>query len=372
LVYLDNAASTPVCAAAADTQNRITREVFGNPSSLHSLGFEAERELSAARETISGALGCSADELYFTPSGTFSDNLAVLGVRRARGRHIITSLAEHNAVLNSAKQLEKEGFAVTYLTPDLKGVVSPEAVERALTPDTALVSLMLANNETGAVNDIAEISRIVKRKVPGALVHTDSVQAFLKMPVSVRALKVDFLSVSGHKVHAPKGTGALYMKKGCNIQPITFGGGHEKGYVPGTENAAGAAAFAAAVEEGLRELNGFRTRAAEYKLLLKSLLKDISVKAIDFEGMDCILTVSAIGWKSETVIHALAERDVYVSSGSACSKGTPSRVLTACGLNREEVDGALRVSMSRLTTAEDIEIFARELDACLERLVKKR
>jgi cysteine desulfurase len=213
--------------------------VFGNPSSLHLLGFEAERELSWAREIIAGTLECSPDELYFTPSGTFADNLALLSVRRGRTRHVITSLAEHDAVLNPARQLQKEGFEVTFLTPGANGAVLAEDVERALTPDTALVSLMLANNETGAVNDIAEISKIVRKKSPGAVLHTDAVQAYMKMPVSVRALKVDFLSVSGHKIHAPKGIGALFVRKGCAVEPLIYGGGQERRMSPGLKTSGG-------------------------------------------------------------------------------------------------------------------------------------
>jgi cysteine desulfurase len=371
-VYLDNAATTPVCLSAERELLRVTREVFGNPSSLHSLGFEAERELEAAREIIAGTLDCAPDEIYFTPSGTFADNLALLGVHRGRGRHIITSLAEHDAVLNSARRLQKEGFEVTFLAPGPSGAVSVEDVERALTPDTALVSLMLANNETGAVNDIAEIAKIVKKKAPGAVLHTDAVQAYMKMPISVRSLKVDFLSVSGHKIHAPKGIGALYMRKGCACEPLIYGGGQERRLSPGTENVAGAVAFAAAAEEGLRELSAFRTHSAELKKRLTELLGSLPVKVYDFGGLNSVMTLSAPGWKSETLIHALAEREVYVSSGSACSKGRASRVLIACGLPREEVDSALRISFSRFTTAEDIEIFAHELGVCLEKLARKR
>ena len=349
--YLDNAATTPVCREALEELLRASNEVFGNPSSLHSAGFAAERLIEDARRKIAAALGGASEEVIFTPGGTFGDNLAILGAARKnsrKGRHIITTQIEHDAVLNSVAALEAEGFEVTRIAPKQDGRVCAEDVLNAVRPDTVLVSVMLVNNELGTVQPVSEIARGLKRIRSNALLHTDAVQGFCKVNFSVKTLGADMVTVSAHKVHGPKGIGALWVKKGVRLSPITFGGGQEKGLCPGTESAPAISAFAAAV--GARDRSH---RAEELKEKALELLADVPGLQIISRGETGVCMVSLPGFRSETLLHRLSAEGIFVSSGSACGKGKPSHVLTAMGLPREVIDGAIRISFSKYNTEED-------------------
>ena len=374
-IYLDNAATTRVCPEAAEAAMEAMRACYGNPSAVHRLGREAARRLGTARETVAGALGCAAEELYFTSGGSESDNWAVLkgaayAARRGGRAHVISSAAEHSAVLRSLDELERQGFKITRLHPEKNGAITPAAVLDALREDTCLVSLMLVNNETGAVTDIAEIAKAVKERSPDTLIHTDAVQAFLKVPFTARELGTDLLTVSGHKVHAPKGVGALYIRKGVNLPPLILGGGQERGKRAGTEATPLILAFAAAVDaarpaedcermRALRDAAAERLRAENPGLLILSGLGS---------GAPQILSLSLPGWRSETLMNFLEAREIYVSRSSACKKGERSYVLEAMGLAPEVIDGALRVSLSRETTEAEMNAFCAALKAAREQL----
>lgn len=374
--YLDNSATTPVLPEAAAEALRLMTECWGNPSSLHTLGFRAKKELDGAREVIAGRLGALPEEVTFTGGGTEANNLAVLGAARARkrmGRHIVTTGIEHDSVLAAMKQLEGEGFTVTYLAPNIDGNIDPSELEKAIEPDTVLVSMMLCNNETGAILPIQAAARAIRRKKSPALLHTDCVQAFCKLGFTVKSLGVDLCTVSGHKVHGPKGVGALYVKKGVRLLPIVYGGGQERGLRSGTESLPLICAFAKAVEmapaasETMEKVEGLRG-------LLLDKLSDIPGIEVNSppEGLPYIVNLSAPGVRAETMLHFLAGRGVYVSAGSACGKAKPSHVLEAMGLPRQRVASALRVSFSRFSTGEDVEALADGLRIGLGSLEKER
>lgn len=340
-----------MCREALDELLRASKEIFGNPSSLHSAGFAAERLIEDARRKIAAALGGESEELIFTPGGTFGDNLAILGAARKnsrKGKHIITTQIEHDAVLKSVAALEAEGFEVTRIAPKENGKVSAEDVLNAVRKDTVLVSVMLVNNELGTVQPVSEIARGLKRLRSEALLHTDAVQAFCKVNFSVKTLGADMVTVSAHKVHGPKGIGALWVRKGVRLSPITFGGGQEKGFCPGTESAPAIAAFAAAVAARDRT-----HRAEELKEKALTLLEDVQGLQVISRGETGVCMVSLPKFRSETLLHRLSAEGIFVSSGSACGKGKPSHVLTAMGLPREVIDGAIRISFSKYNTEED-------------------
>ena len=359
--YLDNSATTAVCRAAADKAYEMMTACWGNPSSLHTVGFEAEREMEAARSAVAGLLGAAPDTLTFTSGGTEANNLAIFGAAAAKargGRHIVTTAMEHPSVAAACGQLEKEGWEVTRLVPDGSGCVPLSALEAALRPDTMLVSMMLVNNETGAILPVEEAAPLVRRLAPRALLHCDAVQAFGKLPIRVRPMDVDLLTVSGHKIHAPKGCGALYVKKGVRILPRAFGGGQERGLRPGTEATPAIAAFGAAAA-AVPELAGQRARFEELmnRLLAGLERQEEILLHRPARHAPYILNLSVPGIRSETLLHFLAQRGVYVSSGSACSRGKSSPVLAALGLPPAEIDSALRVSLSRDNDEEDIDRF---------------
>ncbi len=366
MIYLDNAATTPMCEEATNELLRTSREVWGNPSSLHSAGFEAERVVENSRKTIAAALGASPEELIFTPGGTFGDNLAILGAVKKNsrhGRHIVTTAIEHDAVLKTVAALETEGFEVTRIAPGQNGKVSASEVLDAVRGDTVLVSCMLVNNELGTVQPVSEIARGLKRRKSAALLHTDAVQAFCKTDFSVRTLGADMVTVSAHKIHGPKGIGALWVKKGVRLGAITYGGGQEKGFCPGTESVPAIAAFAAAVAARDRT---HRAEALKEKALER--LKTVPGLQIVSPGETGVCMVSLPGYRSETLLHRLSAEGIFVSSGSACGKGKPSHVLTAMGLPREVIDGAIRISFSAYNSEEDAERLASALKTALGEL----
>ena len=373
--YLDNSATTAVCRAAADKAYEMMTACWGNPSSLHTVGFEAEREMEAARSAVAGLLGSAPDTLTFTSGGTEANNLAIFGAAAAKargGRHIVTTAMEHPSVAAACGQLEKEGWEVTRLVPDGSGCIPLSALEAALRPDTMLVSMMLVNNETGAILPVEEAAPLVRRLAPRALLHCDAVQAFGKLPIRVRPMDVDLLTVSGHKIHAPKGCGALYVKKGVRILPRAFGGGQERGLRPGTEATPAIAAFGAAAA-AVPELAGQRARFEELmnRLLAGLERQEEILLHRPARHAPYILNLSVPGIRSETLLHFLAQRGVYVSSGSACSRGKSSPVLAALGLPPAEIDSALRVSLSRDNDEEDIDRFLAGVEEARAVLIRR-
>ena len=363
--YLDNSATTRVCPEAAQAALSAMTECFGNPSSTYTLGREAKKLLDRSRKQVSDALGCAPGELVFTSCGSESDNWAILGGAEAmkrRGRHVISSLVEHDAVRKSLEELEARGFEVTRLRPEKDGSVSPEAVLDALREDTVLVTLMLVNNETGGVTDIAAIAKGLEAAGSSALLHTDAVQGFLKVPFSAKSLGADLISVSGHKIHAPKGVGALYIRQGLRLKPFLLGGGQEEGRRAGTEAMPQIAAFGEACRIGKAGMaENIRRMAALKQQLLEELRAGIPELGWVESAAPHILSVSLPGWRSEVLMNFLEAREIYVSKSSACKKGGRSHVLEAIGLDARAIDGALRIGLSRMTTEEDILALVRGL-----------
>ena len=333
-------------------------ETYGNPSSLHSKGMEAEAELKRARKAVASKLKVSDEEVFFTSGGTEANNLALFGAAYANVRtrkKIIISSVEHSSITEAAKRLETEGFEVERISPRSDGTVHAEDVAAAADKNTALVSIMLVNNETGAVMSVADIFEAVKEKDDKILCHTDAVQAFGKLALKAKALNADLISVSGHKVHAPKGVGALYIKKGVRLVPRQYGGEQEKKLRPGTENLPAIAALGAACDEF--DIDGNYENVSALNAYAKEKL--LSIDGVELNSpenaLPYVLNISAGRVRSETMLHFLEERDVFVSSGSACAKGKPSHVLSVLGLGRERADSALRISFSKHNTKEDID-----------------
>ena len=360
-IYLDNAATTRVCPEAADMAYRVMTEQYGNPSSTHARGREAKKLLDAARRELALCLGCQPKELAFTSCGSEADNWALLSgawAASARGGHVISSMAEHDAVRKSLDELERRGYEVTRLPPDPSGAVPVQAVLDALRPDTVLVSLMLVNNETGAVNDIPGLARALKKAAPKVLLHCDAVQGFLKVPFTVKSLGADMVTISGHKIHAPKGIGALYIRSGLHLRPLILGGSQEDGRRAGTEAMPAICAFGEAARlgralmaEATERMAGLRQRAAS------RLLAENPGLVVIGGGAPHILCVSLPGYRSEVLMSVLESRGISVSKSSACKKGGRSHVLEAMGLPAPVIDGALRLGLSRYTMAEELDAF---------------
>ena len=364
-VYLDNSSTTKPCKEAIEAVNNALVNDWGNPSSLHFLGFNAERHLKKAREVLAGALGCREDEIYFNSCGTEGDNTAIIGAaqaRKRRGNRIVTTSVEHPAVLETFKRLADEGFETVYIKPDEDGHISEKQIFDAIDEKTILVSIMLVNNEIGSIFPVSAAARAIKEKNAPALLHTDAVQAFGKLPIDVKNSGVDILTLSGHKIHAVKGIGAMYIKKGVTLKPLLTGGGQEKGFRSGTESVPLISALSAATE-ALPPL--------EAQLKKQKELWDYAVKKLTENGLCAvnspadalpyILNVSVLGFKSETLLHFLEERNIFVSSGSACAKGKGSYVLDEMGLERARIDSALRISFSRFSAKEDIDRLTEAL-----------
>ena len=371
--YLDNAATTPVRAEAAQAALEAMTAGWGNPSSQYALGRQAAEQMKLWRAGLAGALGCGPEEIYFTSCGTESDNWAISGAlerNRRAGKHIVTTAIEHAAVLEPVKALERQGYEVTYLRPDRRGEIDPAQAAAALRPDTVLVSMMLVNNELGTVLPVAEMAQAIKAASCPALLHCDAVQGFLKVPFTPKELGVDLLSVSGHKIHAPKGVGALYVRRGLKLPPLIRGGGQEGGYRSGTEATSQIAAFAAAARLGdfsFREDTAHMAQLKNYAIdRLVRELPEAEVLATD--GAPHILPISLPGYKSEVVVRFLSDRGVYLSSGSACHRGKPSHVFAALKLPKALLDGALRVSFSYDTSREDVDALIDGLKGAKEQL----
>ena len=364
--YLDNAATTQTRPEAAQAAVTAMTEEWGNPSSRYAFGQEASGRLKEHRAQVAAGLGCRPEEVYFLSCGTEGDNWAIAAAvekNRRKGKHIITTAIEHAAVLEPIRELERQGYEVTWLQPDQQGIITAEQVEAALRPDTIQVAMMLVNNELGTVLPVAETARAIRAARCPALLHCDAVQGFLKVPFTPEGLGVDTLAVSGHKVHAPKGIGALYIRRGLRLPPLIRGGGQEEGLRSGTEPTAQTAAFAAAVEAGRASLERDLAHMRELKDYAARTLRE-QVPGLELIGAGTaphILPVTLPGYKSEVVLRFLSDRGIYVSSGSACHKGKPSHVYAALKLPKPQLDGILRISFSYDTAREDVDALVQGL-----------
>lgn len=360
-IYFDNAATTRVCPEAAQAALQAMTEFYGNPSSTHTVGREAKALLDQSRAAVANALGCKPEELVFTSCGSESDNWAVIGAAQAQkrvGKHIISSQVEHDAVRKSLDVLEKRGWEITRLAPNKNGAIDPEAVKAALREDTALVSLMMVNNETGGITDIAQIAAILRKARSRALLHTDAVQAFLKVPFSAKTLGADLISISGHKIHAPKGIGALYIRSGLRLPPILSGGSQENGRRAGTESMPLIAAFGAAASLGYAEMkNAIAHMEALRAHLIAGLTEKIPELLVLGGGAPHVLSISLPGYKSEVMMNYLEAKGIFVSKSSACKKGARSHVLEAMGVRDEQIDGALRIGLSRYSSQAEADML---------------
>ena len=374
MIYLDHNATTPVDPAVAEKMAWVLREHFGNPSSLYPIGRRVKELMNEARERVAGSLGVDRGEIYFTGSGTESDNFAIFGTFEASpGRdEFVTSAIEHPAVIETAKSLERRGSKVTYLPVDAYGMISLDDLRSALTPKTGLVSIMHANNEIGTIQPIAEVVRIAHER--GVPVHTDAVQSFGKIDVDVHKLGVDYLTVSAHKIYGPKGIGALYIRRGAPICPFVHGGRQERGLRAGTENTAGIIGFGEAVR--VLEAKGRKERARIEGLAdaLKAGIEE-RIRGARFNGHPTHRIKSTVnfafpGLEAEAILLSLATKEIYVSTGSACSEESEevSHVLRAIGLPPEIARSAIRMSLGRSNTEEDIAVVLRELPEIVRRL----
>lgn len=359
LIYLDNSATTKPCELAVNAMQSAMCDTWGNPSSLHRLGVEAENTVSSVRQKIAGLINCRENEIIFTGSGTEANNLCLIGIAEAlkrRGNKIITTSVEHPSVLNTCKHLSENGFEVTYIKPASNGQISATDVLDAVDDKTILVSIMLVNNETGCVFPVSEIAEGLKSLKSRALLHSDCVQAFGKMDIDVDDLGVDLLTASGHKIHGPKGIGFLYKKKNINIKPIIYGGNQEKGLRSGTESVPLIAALGGALDElnvpsSLSLVKRLHNFAVEKLGSMDGVVINSPIK----NNLPYIINISVLGYRSETLLHFLEARDIFVSSGSACSKGKGSHVLNEMGLKADIIDSALRISFSKNTTTDEID-----------------
>ncbi len=359
LIYLDNSATTKPCEKAIKNINFALSDEWANPSSLYDLGFHSQRLVDDTRKSTAAVLGCREDEIYFTSGGTESNNAAILGAayaRKKRGNRIVTTTIEHPSVLETVKRLENDGFEVIYLKPQGDGSISAQDIKSAINDKTILVSIMLVNNETGAVQPIKAASDAIKAATSPALLHCDGVQAFGKMQINLDALGVDLFSISGHKIHGPKGVGVLYIKKGVTIKPLLTGGGQEKGMRSGTESVPLIYGLKGAIDEIGDTNKNLNAQKQILDYAKKTLLDTGLVKINSPEtALPYILNISVEGYRSETLLHFLEAQGVYVSSGSACAKGKGSYVLHEMGLSQKAVDSALRISFSRFNTKEDVD-----------------
>ena len=373
-IYFDNSATTKVCDIATQKVLDMMQRNFGNPSSLHSKGINAECSVTSSRQSIASVLGCSKNEIVFTSGGTESNNIAIQGAAFAKnrlGNRIVTSEIEHASVYDTCTFLKHQGFEVIRLCPDSNGYIRDEDIYNAIDSNTILVSLMLINNENGVYLPVKTAANAIKRAKSPALLHCDAVQAFGKIPVKPSALGVDLLSISGHKIHAPKGVGALYIKKGIKITPIFYGGAQESSLRPGTESSPLIAGFGAAVND-LGSFSANLELASSLKDTLVQRLKNVS--GIHFNSPDSalpyIVNVSVIGIRSEVMLHYLGAKNIFISSGSACSKGKKSRVLMAMGLSDDRINSALRISFSKYNTPEDVVYLADAIINAQKDLIK--
>lgn len=375
IIYMDNAATTATRPEVLEAMLPYFTEHYGNPSSIHSVGRDARRAVENARKQVAAALGCEPREIYFTAGGSESDNWAIrcaAKVTEGKGKHIITSAIEHHAVLHTCAYMEKQGYRVTYLPVDQDGLVSVEDVKNAICDDTVLITIMTANNEIGTIQPIAEIGKLAREK--GILFHTDAVQAVGAIPVNVNEMNVDMLSLSGHKFHAPKGIGALYIRKGTRISNLIFGGAQERGLRAGTENLPGIVGLGKAIELAVAELPEYGPRVTYLRdKLIDGILAEIPNVRLNghrTRRLPANVNVSVRYIEGESLLMRLDLAGVEASSGSACTSGSldPSHVLLAIGLPHEIAHGSLRLSLGNDTTEADVDYVLKELPGIVEKL----
>lgn len=370
MIYLDNSATTRPCGSAVEAVTAALTEGWGNPSALYGFGIDAARALRTARSRLASALGAEPDRVFFTSGGTEADNWAIFGTAKRlgkRGKHIITTAIEHHAVLSAMRELEAQGFSVTYLEPDALGRISAEALKAALQKDTILVSVMMVNNETGSQMPISQMAKLTHQLAPDAVFHTDAVQGFLKIPFQAKTIGADLISVSSHKIHGPKGAGALYISPRLkSFPPLIYGGGQESGLRSGTEATPAIFGFAAACGAGAAT---FRQDTQREKSLLGELIEKLckldGVKINGAHDAPHILSISIPGVPTQNSINLLQDDGICVSAGSACAKGHRSHVLEAMGLPAEVIDSSFRVSLSRETTVEELDALVAGIEKIL-------
>ena len=358
--YFDNSATTKVYPVVKDIMIKVMEEDYGNPSSLHMKGVEAERYIKKAAESIAKTLRCKPEEILFTSGGTEANNLALIGTALAKkrlGKHIISTTIEHASVSATLDFLKSQGYEITLIGTDDKGIVNPQKVADAVREDTILVSCMMVNNEIGAIEPVAEISAAVKKKNPAVYMHVDAIQAYGKIPVFPSKTGADLISISGHKIHGPKGSGALYVKKGILIRPIIYGGGQGNGMRSGTENVPAVAGFGVAAEESFRDFDKKTDHIREVRDYLREKLTSLPDVYDNSGDAPHIASFSFVGVRSEVMLHSLEERGIYTSSGSACSshKRAASNVLTSIGLTKDRLESTLRFSIGEDNTKEQVD-----------------
>ena len=367
MIYLDNSATTKPCIQAVEAMTKAMTENWGNPSALYNFGIDTARELRSARHQVAAALGAEPERVFFTSGGTEADNWAIFGtVKRLgkRGKHIITTAMEHHAILNCTKDLEAQGYEVTYLKPDSMGRITVEDLKSALRKDTILVSIMMVNNEVGSVMPISQMAKLTHKLCPDAIFHTDAVQGFLKVPFHAKTLGADLISVSSHKIHGPKGAGALYISPRLkSFPPLLLGGGQEGGYRSGTEGTPAIFGFAAAAEATYKT---FREDISREKEMISFLAEKLpSLPGVVINGAHeapHILSISIPGVPTQNSINILQDAQICVSAGSACAKGHRSHVLTAMGISPEIIDCTFRVSLCKDTTMDDLSQLVRAIE----------
>lgn len=374
-VYLDNSATTKPCKKACEAALNTMENDFGNPSSLHKKGYDALQILEQSRGVIAKSIGVDPSRIFFTPSGTVANNTAIFGaaeLMKRKGNKIVTTAFEHPSVARCMDKLSQSGFEVVRIMPDESGNISEEAFRNAVDEKTVLVSLMAVNNEIGTVLPFDKIKRIIKRKKSPALLHVDCVQGYMKLPVKPERCGIDLMSMSAHKVHALKGSGALYIANGVRIKPYVLGGGQENNICSGTQAMPNIAAFAAAVDE-LADIDSRLKTVSELNAYFKSGLGKIDGVTLNSpeNALPYIINISLRGIPSQVSVNYLSSKGVYVSAGSACSKGHRSDVLVSMGLSVERIDSAIRLSMSYETAKEEIDYALSAISSCLEELSKK-
>lgn len=375
MIYFDNAATTRASKQVAEKMTEMLCENFGNPASVNKLGLAVEKEIRHTSQILSKGIHCKESEIFYTSGGTEGDNWAIFGTAEGyqrQGKHLITTKIEHPAVKKAVEALEQKGFEVTWLDVDRWGKIDLEQLKNAIRKDTILVSIILINNETGVIQNIEEIGKIIKQKNENTIFHVDAVQAFGKYPIDVQKMKIDLLTMSAHKINGPKGVGMLYKREGLKVKPYILGGGQQQGQRSGTENGAGVAGLGVAAEICFQNMQKNERNVFEIKkTLAEDILKEIPDTQINGDSLEksspYVLNVTFKGVRSETLLHALESKDIFVSAGSACNskKNTNSPVLTAMGLSPEEIEGAIRFSFCQYNTVEE----AKECLAALKEIV---
>lgn len=376
-IYFDNASTTKPCKEAIEAVNRGLSELWGNPSSLHSMGVKAQLAVDESRKIIADSIGCESRCIYFTSGATESSNMALKGSAMAYGkrkRRIVTSSVEHSSVKESINELEKSGFEVVRISPDKNGIFNPDDFINAVDENTCLVSVMLVNNETGYILPVKKVFAVIKRRFPDVVTHCDCVQGFMKIPVKVRELNADLISLSGHKIHSAKGVGALYIKKGIRLIPVINGGKQENGIRSGTESVPLIMGFGASVKALSPHIEEHYRYVSELKKYLCSRLSELDYISVNSksDASPYIVNISVSGIRSEIMLHWLENHEIYVSSGSACSKGAKSGVLDEFGLSQKLADSALRISLDFSNTKEEIDKFVDVLKEGQQKILKSK